>query len=299
LIWMSGLDKLCTFFNKTWLEFTGRTIEQETGNGWVEGVHPDDLQMCLKTYVEAFDAREPFVMQYRLRRHDGEYRWISDTGVPRYDVQKNFAGYIGLCVDITELLRKEQALRESEERMSLVMDAANLGLWEWDPDEDEHWGTKTRRALLGLSGPAKLKLEDVLSRVHADDRDRVRQAMKDAVRTGENYHFEYRGVLPGGSGGWKGHRGGGVSEAADKGPVLRGVSIDVTAQKQAQDLFRLATEASPSGTLLVNDQGRILLVNAHIEELFGYEREELIGKPVELLVPERFATDYAARRAEF
>ena len=299
LIWMAAVDKLCTFFNKPWLEFTGRSIEQELGNAWAEGVHPDDLQKCLKTYVEAFDAREPFVMQYRLRRHDGEYRWISDNGVPRYDAQENFTGYIGSCLDVTELLGKEQALRESEERMSLVMDAANLGLWEWDPDEDELWGTKTRRALLGLSGPTKIKLEDVLSRVHADDRDRVRQAMKDAVKTGENYHFEYRVVLPDGSVRWTEHRGRCVSEAGRKSPVLRGVSIDVTAQKQAQDLFRLATEASPIGTLLVNDQGRILLVNAHVEELFGYEREELIGKPVEVLVPERFAKEYAAWRAEF
>src|SRR6478672_3741178 len=299
LIWMSGVDKLCTFFNKRWLEFTGRSVEQERGNGWAEGVHSDDLQKCLEVYTEAFDAREPFVMQYRLRRHDGEYRWISDNGVPRYDAQENFTGYIGSCLDVTELLRKEQASRESEERMSLVVDAANLGLWEWDPDKDELWGTKTRRALLGLSGRTKIKLEDVLSRVHADDRDRVRQAMKDAVRTGENYHFEYRVVLPDGSVRWTEHRGRCVSEAGGKSPVLRGVSIDVTAQKEAQDLFRLATEASPSGTLLLNDQGRILLVNAHVEELCGYKREELIGKPVELPVPEGFATEYAARRAEF
>ena len=80
-------------------------------------------------------------MQYRLRRHDGEYRWISDNGVPRYDAQENFTGYIGSCLDVTELLGKERALRESEERMSLVMDAANLGSWEWDADEDEIWGT--------------------------------------------------------------------------------------------------------------------------------------------------------------
>src|SRR5262249_2940964 len=132
LIWMSAVDKLCTFFNKPWLNFTGRTMEQEMGNGWAEGVHPDDLQRCLKTYTEAFDARQPFVMQYRLRRHDGEYRWLKDDGVPRHDAKGNFTGYIGSCVDVTESINNERALRESEERMSLAVDAANLGLWEWN-----------------------------------------------------------------------------------------------------------------------------------------------------------------------
>src|SRR4029453_13278480 len=87
LIWMSGVDRLCTFFNKPWLDFTGRTAEQEIGNGWGDGVPPGNLEGCLKGYVEPFDARRPFVLQYRLRRHDGEYRFISDHGVPRYDTQ--------------------------------------------------------------------------------------------------------------------------------------------------------------------------------------------------------------------
>src|SRR5712691_11340975 len=172
LIWMSGPDKLCTFFNKGWLDFTGRTMEQEMGNGWAEGVHPDDFQQCLQTYIAAFDARQPFVMEYRLRRHDGEYRWISDNGVPRNDAQKNFAGYIGSCMDITE-------------------------------------------------------------------------------------------------------------------------------RKQAEEKFRLVVEASPSGIILVNDRGRIALVNSQTEKLFGYGREELVGKPVEILVPERFASQHPDHRAEF
>ena len=96
------------------------------------GVHPDDLQQCLRIYTEAFDTRQPFVMQYRLRRHDGEYRWVSDNGVPRYDSQKNFAGYIGSCIEITELLSKEEALREFEERVTLAAQAAHLGVWELD-----------------------------------------------------------------------------------------------------------------------------------------------------------------------
>jgi diguanylate cyclase (GGDEF)-like protein/PAS domain S-box-containing protein len=102
LIWIADLDKLCTWFNKVWLEFTGRTLEQEYGNGWAEGVHPDDFQRCLNTYVTAFDARQEFTMEYRLRRHDGEYRWLVDHGVPRFDDHGKFLGYIGSCVDITD-----------------------------------------------------------------------------------------------------------------------------------------------------------------------------------------------------
>jgi PAS domain S-box-containing protein len=103
---MSGVDKLCTWFNKPWLDFVGRTMERELGNGWSENVHSDDFERCLKTYVEAFDARQPFSMEYRLRRHDGEYRWVLDYGIPRQPAGK-FAGYIGSCVDITERKQAE------------------------------------------------------------------------------------------------------------------------------------------------------------------------------------------------
>ena len=102
LIWTSGTDQLCNYFNRVWLEFTGRTLEQETGNGWTQGVHPDDMQRCLDIYVGAFERREKFSMEYRLRRCDGQYRWLMDDGCPRYDSKGEFIGYIGHCLDITE-----------------------------------------------------------------------------------------------------------------------------------------------------------------------------------------------------
>jgi two-component system CheB/CheR fusion protein len=112
LIWRSRLDKLCDYFNRTWLEFTGRTMEQEFGNGWAEGVHPEDFDFCLKTYVEAFDKRESFLMEYRMKNRYGEYRWIRDFGRPFYDLDDSFLGYIGSCYDVTEIKENEIKLKE-------------------------------------------------------------------------------------------------------------------------------------------------------------------------------------------
>jgi len=232
LIWMSGMDKLCTFFNKPWLAFTGRSLNQEMGNGWAEGVHPDDLQKCLKIYTEAFDARQPFVMQYRLRRHDGEYRWLSDQGVPRFSAQGNFSGYIGSCVDVTELLNKEQALREFEERVVLVAEAAHLGVWEMDTASKELWMSDGARTLFQFDSEARLSHATVQDRVHPEDRALRDSAVKGAIETRSQYEIEYRVLLPDGTLRWIGSRGRCVR--GKNGPRLIGVSIDITPRKRAE-----------------------------------------------------------------
>jgi len=120
MLWMSGLDGLCDFFNSTWLAFTGRTLAQERGNGWAEGVHPDDFQDCMDRYLNAFVAREQFRMEYRLRRADGHFRWILDHGVPRYGQNGGFEGFIGSCIDITEMREAAEAVKA---RTSALSDA--------------------------------------------------------------------------------------------------------------------------------------------------------------------------------
>jgi PAS domain S-box-containing protein len=114
MIWVSGHDKLCTFFNKAWLEFRGRPMEKEVGNGWAEGVHPADLDRCLSTYNSCFDARRGFRMEYRMRRANSDYRWILDEGVPRFAPGGAFAGYIGSCIDITDVKHTLEASLASQ-----------------------------------------------------------------------------------------------------------------------------------------------------------------------------------------
>ena len=118
MIWRSGPDRLCDWFNKPWLDFVGRTMEQELGNGWAEGVHPDDFERCLKTYVGAFDARQPFSMMYRLRRADGTYREILDNGAPFYRGGA-FAGYFGSCIDVSDQQAAEAQLRQAQKMEAL------------------------------------------------------------------------------------------------------------------------------------------------------------------------------------
>src|SRR5262245_24766502 len=117
MIWMAGTDKLCTYRNRPWLDFSGRSLEEEIGNGWADGIHPDDLSQCVETYTRAFDHCESFQIQYRFRRKDGEYRWIVDSGVPRFNADGTFAGYIGSAIDITERKLAEDALSMVSRRL--------------------------------------------------------------------------------------------------------------------------------------------------------------------------------------
>jgi PAS domain S-box-containing protein len=146
LIWMSGTDKLCTFFNQGWLSFTGRSMEQELGEGWVIGVHPEDVQHCIRTYSSAFDVRAPFEMEYRLRRFDGEFRWIVDYGTPRFEADGTFCGYIGSAVDITERKTSEESLHTLSGRLIHAQEQERSRI-----ARELHDDFSQRLALLGIS----------------------------------------------------------------------------------------------------------------------------------------------------
>jgi PAS domain S-box-containing protein len=183
LIWISNTDKLCTWFNQPWLDFVGRPMEKELGNGWAENVHPDDFDQCLRVYTESFDARQPFRMDYRLRRHDGEYRWVHDTGIPLLDPGGTFTGYIGSCIDITELKQAEEELRrhaavarERESTIRAFLESASQGVLAIDEQGRIVLANKMTERLFGYSPEElvgerlEILLPEELRRRHAQHR---------------------------------------------------------------------------------------------------------------------------------
>jgi PAS domain S-box-containing protein len=197
LIWMSGPDKLCNYFNQPWLDFTGRPLEAELGNGWAGGVHPEDLKGCLDTYTHAFDRREQFEMHYRLRRHDGEYRWMSDTGVPRFNPDRSFAGYIGSCIDVTDHKLAEDALSTVSRRLIEAHEEERTWI-----ARELHDDVNQRIALLAIElGVLKQSLPDSSREI----RNRIQKVGKSVSEIGKDIQalshrlhsskLEYLGIL--------------------------------------------------------------------------------------------------------
>jgi PAS domain S-box-containing protein len=198
MIWVSGLDKRCTFFNKPWLDFRGRTLEQERGKGWVEGVHPEDLDRCSAIYSAAFDSRRPFQKECRLRRADGVYRWVLDNGTPLYR-EGEFIGFIGSCLDITEQKQMEEQLRANEARLMDAQRLAKVGSWELDPETGRlDWSDEMFR-IFGVPNDAQPDYDLFLGHVHLKDREMIVESRHTAIASATPIKLEFRIVRPDGN----------------------------------------------------------------------------------------------------
>lgn len=204
-----------------------------------------------------------------------------------------------LSRDTLRVVQLTDDLRESEERMSLAAEAAGFGVWMWTIANNRVWGSERWLRLFGYAPGETVTFEKVVERIHPDDREQVERAMRRAMEDQADYTGQFRLRLPDGTQRWVSVRGRLHPKEAAKPARMLGASMDITECKQAEEKFRLVVEASPNGILLVNDQGRIVLVNAEAERLFGYSREELTGQVIEMLVPERFRGTHPGHRAGF
>ncbi|CAN5894074.1 hypothetical protein BH11BAC4_BH11BAC4_19380 [soil metagenome] len=284
-IWMAGTDMLCNFFNKAWLHFRGRSIEAEYGNGWAEGVHADDLQRCMDIYISSFEKREAFYMEYRLQRHDGEFRWISDNGVPRFTKDGLFEGYIGACMDIHERIIFEQKLKDSESRLRIAAMSSELGTWEYDPaTETMSWDSASKQ-LFGSAEDTAGSLELFWSKVHPEDRDAIMQKMLRALdpAIADNYDAEYRVQLnESGEQRWLHAKGKAFFDEKNNPYLFSGTVLDITEKRIALDelkaneeRFRFLANAMPQFVWTGTADGNLNYFNAAVYSYSGLTPEQI------------------------
>jgi PAS domain S-box-containing protein len=305
MIWSAGIDKLRTFFNKPWLDFTGRAMEEELGGGWTKGIHPEDYDRCLETYFTSFEAREPFKMEYRLLRHDGEYRWIADHGVPRFSPGGDFLGYIGSCIDITERKKVEEALRESEQRFARFM--RHLPGLAWIKDLQGRYVYANAAAvnafrtppeeLYGRTDDEVFPLEVATQFKENDQRALTNEEGVFVVETLEHedavlhYSAVRKFPIPGQDG---------------KETNIGGIAIDITESKRADEALRESegrlagiVSSAMDAIITVDEDHRIVVFNEAAERMFGCPAAEALGQPLNLFIPERFRNSHAEHVRHF
>ena len=249
LLWSADTTGMCTEFNRSWLLFRGRSLEEEFGVGWLEGVHPDDSERCMSTYLEAFDRCEPFEMEYRLQRADGVYRWILDRGAPRESVDGEFAGYIGSCVDVTEHRAREEELTDSKEtlleRFHELADNVDVGflIRQVDPPVYVYLNPAFRKVFgFDADGPVPTPAE-VKALVHPDDAQRVSEILTECA-LGQRVEAEFRLTRPDGGQRWVSAR---FTPVVDTGGQIRriaGLFQDITERRSVEDVLLLAQAES-------------------------------------------------------
>lgn len=277
MIWLSGLDTLCFWFNEGWLAFTGRTMAQELGNGWAEGVHPDDFQRCVDIYLRHFEQRQPFQMEYRLMHHSGMYRWIHDSGTPRFDAGGEFLGFIGSCVDAHEV-------RTVKNQLAAMADAIPGVVYQCTTDDTQCcqylYISQGIEGLYGIASADAMRDAGAVTQcILPQDLDAYRASVMQAGREQAHWQHAYRIQTPGGQVKWI--QGRAAPQHQPDGSVLwSGLLTDVSAQKSLESQLRLSAsvfENVQEGIVITDAQHHIIDVNAAFCRASGYTRNEVLG----------------------
>jgi PAS domain S-box-containing protein len=279
MIWMSDHDKNYNFFNSEWLNYTGKTAKQEYGNGWIQGLHPEDFERCQKTRNAAFDKKEDFHIEYRLKRYDGEYRWLSDKGTPHFAANGTFEGYIGACMEIHENIISQAKIKESEERLNIVIEASELGIWELNLKNSDIWYSGKYSQILGVPEDKYFEHKELVKRIHPDDLAKRDKAIADALETG-NLNYETRLIWDDGSIRWVEGKGKVFYDAENNPEKMIGTIRDITTEKnhereimEREQKFRLLADSMPQHIWTADTQGNLDYFNKSVFKYSGLTRE--------------------------
>ena len=268
MIWIAGTDRLCNYFNRAWLEFVGRSLEQELGNGWAENVHPDDFERCLRTYSTSFDARRSFQMEYRLRHHSGQYRWITDHGVPWFDPDGAFLGYVGGCLDVHE----QRLAEEARYRLAAIVDSSedaviskdlNGVVTSWNAAAERIFGW-TATDMIGRS-----ILTVIPPELHPDE-----DMILGKIRRGERVeHFETERLRKDGTRINLSLTISPVKDAAGRIVGAAKIARDITDQRRREDALRRSEKMAATGQLaasIAHEINNPMQALANLLALIGY-----------------------------
>ena len=286
LMWMSGPDMRGTYFNQHWLDFTGRSLEQELGTGWAEGIHPDDYQGCFDTYLASFTAQRKFSMEYRVRRADGEYRWLMDNGAPSFSADGSCAGYVRLCTDVTLRKQAEEALNSSRRLFRTLAQVAPVGIFRTDRHGNYLYVNELWQKMAGVTEREALGAGWVQA-IHPDDRILVADQWYHCAQEKLPFKMEYRFQRPDGAVTWV--QGQALSKVGADGQTISyvGTITDITERKQMEQalkenegLLKLVIDAVPALISYVDTECRYRMVNRGYEKLFGASDEAIRGRHV-------------------
>ena len=246
MTWVTDPTGACTYLNRRWYEFTGQTPEQAEGFGWLEAVHPEDRGWSGEAFLAANVKRDSFRLEYRLRRHDGSYRWAIDAASPRFGQSGEFLGYVGSVFDIAERREMEERLRVGEERLRLATEAAAVGTWDFDPVTGKLSWDDRCKALFGLSVYASVDYEIFLAGLHPEDRTASDAAVKQALAPGGtgDFSIEYRTIgFEDGIERWIAARGRAFFDGSGRSARrFLGTVIDITSAKRANEILECRVE---------------------------------------------------------
>ena len=288
--WRTGIDAKCDYFNLTWLQFTGRTFGQELGDGWTEGIHPEDRDDWLKQYRMAFEAREPFVMEYRLRHQSGEYRWVVDHGRPFKNLEGEFTGYLGACYDISKRKHAEEGLRRSQRFLERVADTTPDVIFVYDYDEGRN--IYMNREIVSVLGYTPQQILDMgtgvrETLVHPEDAAAYAEHVQQRLLMQDGEVLEIESRMKHISGEWRWMYTRTAPFLRDPDGTMRkiiGVSRNITLRKKmeeelqrSQRFVQRITETTPD-ILYVQDivEQRTIYVNHEITSTLGYMPQQVV-----------------------